>query len=100
MNFNEIYLELIKVKDDKEAVKMSAYMRDQFAYLGVPTPKRKAACKEHYKLAKKYETVDWEFVNQCWENEYRELQYVAMDYLLIVQKLLKPEDIDKIKKIA
>lgn len=100
MDCNEIYIELDKVKDDNAAVKMAAYMRDKFPFLGVPTPQRKAACKEFFKQVKKDKTVDWKFIDACWENEYREMQYVAMDYLRIMQAFLASQDIEKIKKLA
>ena len=91
--------EFDKKADVIKAQQMSAYMRDQFAFLGVPTPLRKTICKEYFKEAKKLKTVDWEFVNACWENPYRELQYAAVDYLTIKIKLLTPSDITKLKKL-
>ncbi len=100
MDYNNVYTEIEKLKDEKESVKMAAYMRNLFPYLGVPTPKRKSACKEFFKTARKEKEVDWEFVYKCWENEYREMQYVAMDYLSIVQKCFLTEDIEKVKKLA
>ena len=92
--------ELKKSGDEEKAKGMSAYMRDQFAFLGIPTPLRKAICKVYFKQAKKSNAVDWEFVNACWESPFRELQYVAADYLLMKSKLLTPKDISKLKKLA
>jgi 3-methyladenine DNA glycosylase AlkD len=63
----------------EKAVSMSAYMRDQFPFLGIPTPERRRLSREFLKSAGKKE-IDWEFVFKCWELE-REFQYLAMDYL-------------------
>ena len=41
MKANEIYIELLKLKNDELAKKMSAYMRNQFSFLGVYTEPRK-----------------------------------------------------------
>jgi len=91
--------EFAKEADAIKAQQMSAYMRNQFAFLGIPTPLRKTICKEYFKEAKKVKIVDWKFVNACWENPYRELQYVAVDYLAIKIKLLTSSDIKKLKKL-
>lgn len=87
-------------KDEQQAVGMSAYMRDQFLFLGIPTPLRKKLCREYFKTAKKSKVVDWEFIKACWDNPYRELQYVALDYLAAMQKFLTPQDIPRIKELA
>ena len=92
--------ELLKNKDENKAAGMMAYMRDQFQFLGIPTPLRKKISKEYFKAAKKSKTVDWNFINTCWENPYRELQYVAVDYLSIAKDILTPQDVPKIKKLA
>ena len=86
--------------DSEQAAKMSAYMRDKFAFLGIPTPKRKTLCKEYFKIKKKEKSVDWEFINNCWKEPAREFQYVAIDYLNIVQNYLTSADIPKIKCLA
>ena len=86
--------------DPEQAVKMSAYMRDQFAFSGIQAPKRKTLCKEYFKLKKKEKTVDWEFINNCWKEPSREFQYIATDYLTLVQDRLTPADIIKIKRLA
>lgn len=43
--------------------------------------------------------MDWDFIRACWNNPYRELQYVAMDYLTSMQKNLTPMDIPEIKDL-
>ncbi len=87
-------------KDEQQAAGMSAYMRDQFPFLGIPTPLRKKLCREYFKAAKKSGTVDWAFVKACWDNPYREFQYAAIDYLALMQKFLTPGDVPRIKELA
>lgn len=100
MLFEDIYSKMCEHKNDAAAEKMAAYMKDKFPFLGVKTPQRRAVCKESFKQAKTTKVVDWELINNCWENEYREMQYVAVDYLAAMQKYLVPEDIGKIKLLA
>lgn len=92
--------DLLNNKDEQQAVSMSAYMRDQFLFRGIPTPLRRKLCKEYFTTAKKSKIVDWKFIKACWENPYRELQYVAIDYLTAMQKFLTPQDVSKIKELA
>ncbi|AGF71964.1 hypothetical protein A605_04780 [Corynebacterium halotolerans YIM 70093 = DSM 44683] len=58
---------------------MSAYMRHQFPFLGVPTPARRAACRDI--LRGRRHAPDWELVSGCWAEPEREFQYVACDHL-------------------
>lgn len=39
-------------KDDENAVKMAAYMRNLFSFYGLPTPKRKSIYKDFLKTEK------------------------------------------------
>ena len=50
---------------------MSAYMRDQFAFLGIPTPERKRLCRDFLKTQK---AIDWAFLFKCWEQPEQEYQ--------------------------
>lgn len=100
MDFNGLIRGIERAGDSEQSVKMSAYMRNQFSFLGIPTPKRKALCKEYFKTAKKEKVVDWEFINTCWGNFAREFQYIAMDYLVLMQNHLTPSDVEKIKALA
>lgn len=59
---------------------MSAYMRNQFPFLGISSPERKELSKAFLKEARKRKEVDWEFIYKCWEKDEREFQYVAIDY--------------------
>jgi 3-methyladenine DNA glycosylase AlkD len=86
--------------DKQAAIAMSAYMRNQFAFLGIATPKRKALCRDFLKSAKKEPNANWDFINLCWQKPYREFQYIAVDYLSLFKEKLNAEDMRKIKNIA
>lgn len=75
-------------------------MRDQFSFLGVPTPQRKALHKPYFQQAKKETFIDWNFVNECWNQSFREYQYVALDYLMMMKKHLTATDIPNLKQLA
>lgn len=99
MEYNDLFIDLENSRDDEKSLQMSAYMRDQFQFLGIPTPQRKALCKGYFKIAKTEKQVDWEFINTCWLKPYREFQYVAIEYLVLMQKYLTPADVPKIKEL-
>jgi len=91
---------ILASKDEQQAIGMRAYMRDQFQFLGISTPLRRKICNPYFKQAKKSRTVDWNFIQACWASPYRELQYVAKDYLVAMQEFLTPLDIPKIRELA
>ena len=78
---------------------MKAYMKDQFEFLGVKTPVRRKLSKVFFKKNSSL-AIDWKFIHQAWDNPYREMQYVVLDYLQLKQKALTPSDLPKIKKLA
>ena len=82
----------------EKAGPMAAYMRDQFAFLGIQKPERKKLSREFLKAADK-KTVDWNFIFKCWEQPEREFQYLAMDYLLKLEPLLTPADMQNIRRL-
>jgi len=98
----EKYFEIKKAfeenRDSENAIAMSKYMRDMFKYYGIPTPLRKSIYKELLKKEKASSIIDWELLDICYEDEYREFQYFVMDYLSLVQKRLTYDDIPKIKR--
>ena len=85
-------------KEDKEnAAQMAKYMRNQFVFYGLPTPKRKAVYKDFLKEEKKSGQIDWAFLDRCYEDEHREFQYLACDYLTALDNFLTYDDIPRIK---
>ncbi|KXL52735.1 DNA alkylation repair enzyme [Anaerotignum neopropionicum] len=97
MRSDTIFSSMENLKNEDAAIKMSAYMRNQFSFLGVRPPERKSVCKEIFRVGKKNKTIDWEFLDDCWENKYREMQYIVLDYLSVMQKFLTYDDVPKIK---
>lgn len=100
MESREILLKISALRNEETAIKMAAYMRNKFPFLGVRPPERRAVCREFYRQAKHGKIVDWDFLNDCWENEYREMQYVAVGYLTAMQEFLTPGDVDRIRHLA
>ena len=78
---------------------MEAYMKNNFNFLGVQKPILKKIEREFFKPFIK-DPIDWAFVEECWQQPYREFQYVAMDYLDKKKKELRPEDFPKLKELA
>ena len=79
------------------AESMSKYMQDKFRFLGVRGATRTEIYKKYFPDARKTKTIDWDFVENCWNKEEREFQYVVVYYLKAMQKFLKREDISKLK---
>jgi len=99
MDFNKLYEKMIQHKNEEQAQKMSKYMLNKFEYIGIKTPERRKIFKNFFKEYKNEEKIDWEFVNKCWENKYREFQYVAADYLKNMKDKLTIDDIPKFKQL-
>ena len=78
---------------------MEAYMKNNFSFLGVQKPILKKIERDFFKPFIK-DPIDWAFVEECWQQPYREFQYIAMDYLDKKKKELRPEDFPKLKKLA
>lgn len=87
-------------KNPNVAAQMEAYMRNKFKFYGLKTPDRRVLYKEIMVKEKKSQAVDWEFLNICYEDEYRDFQYFVADYLKMMQKFLVFEDVPKILKYA
>ena len=99
MDFNKLYEEMIQHKNEEQAQRMSKYMLNKFEYIGIKTPERREIFKNFFKEYKNEEKIDWEFVNKCWENKYREFQYVGADYLKNMKDKLTIDDIPKFKRL-
>jgi len=81
-----------------KAIEMAAYMKNQFDFLGIPTPLRRKLCKSLFKEMKP-QALDWDFVEACWESPYREMQYIATDYLNMLVEQLTPQDLSRIERL-
>lgn len=83
--------------DPLKAKKMAAYMKNQFLFYGIPSPNRKALYKDFLKEEKIKKIVDWALLDQCFEDEHREFQYFACDYLVALAFYIPFEELDRIK---
>ena len=99
MNVEELLENLKTVANPDDAVAMKTYMKNKFEFLGAKTPARRKLAKAFFKQQTDF-VIDWNFINEAWNNPYRELQYTALDYLEIRNKLLTPSDLPRLKKLA
>ena len=99
MDVVKLVKELKAVAKPDDAVAMKAYMKNKFKFLGVKTPARRKLAKAFFKQQTD-SVIDWNFINEAWNNPYRELQYTALDYLENRKKLFTPSDLSHLKKQA
>jgi len=74
---------------------MAAYMKDQFSFLGVASPERRAAQREalgDWRAPTEDELSD--FARACWAKDEREFQYAACDTLIRHVKRIGPDALD------
>jgi len=98
MWYDNLFIELEQNKNTEQAIKMAAYMQNKFVFLGIPKPKLKEIIRPYIKEGKKHE-LNWKFINTCWKKNYREAQYVAIEYLDSLIKILTDNDLPNIKKL-
>ena len=99
MDVEELLENLKVIANPNDAAAMKAYMKNKFEFLGVKTPARRKLAKAFFKQQTDSD-IDWNFINEAWNNPYRELQYTALDYLETRKKLLTPSDLSRLKKLA
>ena len=97
MKLLDLITDLEENRNELLAESMSKYMQDKFRFLGVRGATRTEIYKKYFPDARKTKTVDWDFVESCWNKEEREFQYVVVYYLKAMQKFLKREDISRLK---
>ncbi len=84
--------------DPLQAAPMKKYMRDQFEYLGIKTPKNTALQKEFYQEHGFPELSDLdEILRDLWVLPEREFQYIAMGLLGKFEKQLPADFIDTLE---
>ena len=100
MTLYQVYDTMTGLANQERSEKMAAYMRHQFDFLGIPTPLRRKQEKATFKAAKQTKTVDWDFIDHCWQSSYREHQYLAIDYLVVMEPFLAAIDLAKIEQLV
>lgn len=98
--YNEIKRKFEQNAHLKNAEQMTKYMRNQFIFYGLKSDERRKLYKDILIAEKKKKYIDWNFLNQCWNDEHREFQYFVTDYLKKMQALLTYSDVKKITKYA
>lgn len=98
MWYDNLFQEMEQYRNKEQAEKMSAYLKNKFEFLGIPKPKLKEIAKPYLKESRKF-NFDWEFVNICWMKDYREAQYIAVEYLLMNSKKFTDGDLPKLKHL-
>lgn len=94
----DIFETLEAAANPEKAVAMSAYLKDQFAFLGIQKPEREALTRDFLKQ-KKNEPLDWAFVEACYGRPHREFHYLAVDYVLLMKDKLPPKDTARIESL-
>lgn len=89
----EIKKRFLNLQNEENAKNMKAYMKNNFEFLGIRTAERRKVQKEEFKKIPKDAEIDKEFVRNLWNEEFREFQYAALDYLIKMRKKLKKDDI-------
>lgn len=85
--------------NEENAQAMSKYMRNLFPFYGIKSPLRRDLSRPFLKGVTK-EEIDWDLVDLCFKDDYREIQYFALDYLKRVERQLTFKDLGKIKQLA
>ena len=94
-------LEIYRAAADAEiAVGQKAYMREQFDFLGLKTPVRRALSKDFLKSLAHEEAIDRDLIHTLWAQPEREFQYLAADVLRKMKQLLRAADLPKIKQLV
>lgn len=94
MSVPELRYRFEQQANPERATQMARYMRQQFIFFGIQTPERKKIYRGILVEAKKQQEIDWQLLNQAYQQEEREFQYFVIDYLVRMQSFLAFEDIE------
>ncbi|WP_073184273.1 DNA alkylation repair protein [Anaerosphaera aminiphila] len=97
--YKEFFDNITSKRNEEKSIPMAKYMQNKFEFLGIQSKDRRDLSKDFLKELKSKKEIDWRFVELCWENEYREFQYIANDYLKMMEKFYKFDDIYRIKEL-
>jgi len=97
MNIIETYYNF---PDPSKAKEMSAYMRNQFPFLGIQSPLRAELNRSFFQSIKGDKVFDWDFVFQCIDQREREFTYLATEYMYRRCCYINPDDFINIEKAA
>lgn len=97
-NYIELKNKFEKNKNFENSEAMSKYMRNKFIFYGIKSPQRKEIYKNDLKIEKSIGKIDWDLLNQSFDDLHREFQYFVIDYLKIMKDFLIADDLVCIKK--
>lgn len=104
MNTQEQFALLIarfqEAANPEQAQAMSAYLRHQFIFFGVPTPARRKLYQDILSTAKNDGKIDWDLLTLAWQAPERELDYFVCDYLVACQQHLTFDNVPTILSFA
>lgn len=87
-------------RDPVRATQMAAYMRDQFAFFGIPTPDRRRLDRDVVAGWPPPAEADLVVIaTECWARPEREVQYFACDYLIRHVKRASPAFLDETRTL-
>ncbi len=94
-------ISLFKENRNREnAVPMAKYMKNQFPFLGIKTPARRRLMRLFYQESGILtEPFQEDLVLDLWEQEEREYQYAALDYIRCSLKKLDKTDLPLLEKL-
>ncbi|GGC92076.1 hypothetical protein GCM10011573_22070 [Enterococcus wangshanyuanii] len=93
--------EVVFIKNEEKSQQMAAYMKNLFAFAGVPAPTRLAMEKELLKASKKLSFVElFELVHFYYAKSEREYQYVAIDLATVNVKRMSLEEVLQFKPLV
>lgn len=99
MWYEKMFAEMENAANKEQSIKMAAYMKYNFPFLGIPKPKLDSIIKPYIKAAAKLNDIDWDFIFLCWDKNYREAQYAGVAYIFAIQKKLSDSDLDNLKSL-
>ncbi|GAA1858442.1 DNA alkylation repair protein [Asanoa iriomotensis] len=87
-------------RDPERAVAMRAYMRDQFDFLGIMSPRQRALARQAVAGAPRPTERDLlDLADACWARPEREYQYFACDYLRRHAGALSPDALPAVRRL-
>lgn len=86
--------------DPERAKKMTAYMRNNFDFYGLPAGPRRELSKPFIKEGKKAKSIDRTLLTDLFSNKYREINYFGLDLLKVQSHLLTIGDFENLVGLA
>lgn len=99
MNFKQLCTDLSKYTNRQKAREMEFLMGHAYSFKGLDSMDRAKVMEEQLSGDKNPDKLDWEFIACCWEQNIREFQYFALQYLTARRALLGKQDLGKLKKL-